>query len=318
MIDGKKWVIIQPTHQDKRKLSKEDKWSNDSNNNLSRLFDAQLFHITNDDIDESAQIYKLINFDIELIEKEINFLKKVKSLGAKIIVSFSQDRRFILGKNLINSKGSLYTELCEIADGICSGVNPLLCHFGRYQNKIISMGEILENVNLSIPYENRNIDFMVSGEKNGDTLAFELELLMMIKEKYPDRILACCIPNEVAIKEQLIQKYSNILFPDSKVSFLDWLKSSKYYCNMEIRPRSGRCLIESYYCKVPFISSWSCYHSNLMNEYTYKTYDLSDILSNYERLTAEVPHSKQIKKMEQRAKYDEFSAVYDRIMKCLW
>lgn len=317
-MSAPKIVIIQPSHFDCRKLEKDSGWSNDSFNNLSRLFDAQLFHITNDNIDETADIYWLIQFDINLIEKEIAFLKKMKEKGKKILVGFSQDRRFLMGIYLVNDRGTSYSELCDIADGIGGGINPNYNLFGRNQHKVIPFGEVLEDFNFSIPYENRDINLMVSGEKNGETLPFEIEFMLMVHQRYPERKLAICIPNHIQCKEALIQKYPQIMFPTDKVPFIDHLKRSKYYCNMELRPRGGRCLIESYYCRVPFISSWGCYHSNLMNEYTYKTYDFGNMLANYELLTTEVSHSEQIKKMEERAKYDEFPAVYDRIVKRLW
>jgi hypothetical protein len=308
-----KFVIIQPSHVDGRKLSKDSLWSPDSFNNLSRLFDAQLFHITHNNIDETADVYWLINFDIELLDKEIAFLKRMKEKGKKIIVGFSQDRRFLMGQGLLNSRGTLYTELCDVADVVSSGMSKDLFIFGRYENKVVHFGEIFEEVNLSIPVEQRDIDFMVSGEKNGDTLAFELELLLMINQHYPERKLACCVPNEVKIKEALKVKYPQIFFPDSSIPFIGWLKHSKYYCNMELRPRSGRCMIESYYCKVPFISSKYTYHSNLFYELAYNYYDTEQIFQGYDYMTS-LPYEMLISTMEERATYDKFESVYNRII----
>ena len=312
-----KFCIIQPSHQDKRKISKDTPWSNDSFNNLSRLFDAQLFHITNDEIDETGDIYWLINFDINLLDKELIFLKKMKEKGKKIIVGFSQDRRFILGQNLITKEGTLYTELCKLADVIGGGINPNLKMFGRFQDKVIPFGEILEDVNLSTSVESKYFDLMISGEKNGDTLSLEVELALMIKEKYPKFRIAICIPDEVEIKNKLIEKYKQIEFPTSKEPFLQYLKFSKYYCNMELRPRGGRCLIESYYCRVPFVSSWNCYHSNLMEEFIYKNYDLTLIAKKYEEMIS-IKYEDLIKTMEYRAKFDNFNFVYDKIMEKLY
>jgi hypothetical protein len=317
MQNKPKFVILNPTHVDKRKISKDTPWSNDSFNNLSRLFDAQLFHINNEGIDETGDIYWLINFDINLLDKELDFLKKMKDKGKKIIVGFSQDRRFMLGKELITKNGTLFTEMYKIADIVSGGINPKLKMFGRYQDKIVSFGEILEDINFSIPVENREYDFMISGEKNGDTLSLETELALMIKEKHPDKKVLICIPDEVELKWKLADKYKEIEFPTSKIPFLEYLKHSKYYCNMEIRPRSGRCLIESYYCRVPFISSWNCYHSNLMDEFSYRNYDLVDIFKRYEEIIF-IEYNDLIEMMEYRAKFDGFQYVYERIMEKLY
>jgi hypothetical protein len=314
---NERWVILQPTHLDCRKLPADSKWSNDSFNNISRLFNAQLFHITNDNIDTTGDVYWLINFDINLIEKELAFLKMMKEKGKKIIVGFSQDRRFLMGHGLISNNGTLYTELCEIADIIGGGLNPDYEIFGRYQHKVVPYGEIFEEVNYSILPEQRNIDFMVSGEKNGDTLALELELMLMIKEKYPDKRIAQCIPNDVTLKKTLINKYPKLEFLDSTTPFITWLQHSKYYCNMEIRPRGGRCMIESYYCRVPFISSSYVYHSNLCKEFTYGSYNLKTIFNCYEYLL-EHNYNELINTMEQRAENDKFDAVYSRIKEKLY
>lgn len=310
---NERWAIIQPTHVDQRLLPIDTLWSNDSFNNLSKLFQARLYHITQNNIPEDYDVYWLINFDIELIDKEILFLKRVKEKGAKIIIGFSQDWRFLLGKKLISSSGTLYTELCEIADVIGGGINFNYGAFGRYQNKVVDMGEILWDLDFSIPLENRNIDFLVSGCLNGFSHAYEIELLSLIHEKYPDKKLAICIPDMHEIKYILMKKYPFIYFPMSEeIKFMDVLKNAKTYCNLEIRPRGGRCLIEAYYCRVPFISSYPTYFSRLCPDTIYNHLDVNEVFEKYKILKNSNLQT-YINDMEEKAKYDYFENVYKRI-----
>jgi hypothetical protein len=307
-----KWTIIQPTHVDKRLVDPDSKWSNDSFNNCSRLFQARLYHINHDDIETDSDIYFLINYDINLIDKEIAFLKKMKERGAKILIGFSQDRRFLLGKDLINENGTIYTDLCEVADGIGGGIDFDLKIFGRYQDKVIDMGEILEDLDFSIPYEDRDLDFLITGAVNGYTLGFELELLSILKEKYPEKRMALCIPDDNRFKDKIMPKYSHIEFPTSNVPFLEYMKRAKAYCNLELRPRGGRVLIEAYYCRVPFIGSAFTHHSRVCPDFRYGKMDLVEISKKYDLILNSDP-SVLIEEMEKRAKYDMFDAVYGRI-----
>ena len=314
----KNFIIIQPTHVDKRLISSTEKWSNDSFNNLSRLFQARLYHIDHNDIPLDADVYWLINYDVNLIEKEIAFLKKVKEKGAKILVGFSQDWRFLLGQGLVSEQGTIYTELCEVADAIGSGIFNGLGIWGRYQNKVIDMGEIVEDINFSIPYEERTIDFLISGAIIGYTLPFEVELALMVKEKYPDKRIVCCTPDENEVKSKLIEKYGDrIEFATSKILFLEHLKIAKYYCNLELRPRGGRSLIESYYCRVPYISSKWAYHSNLCADFTFDSNNLVDIFNKYEQMI-NCDYGILVREMEFEAQYDSFENVYGRIVKKLY
>ncbi len=311
-----KWTIIQPTHIDKRLIPSDAEWSNDSFNNLSKLFQARLYHINHDaidDIEEDSDVYFLISYNINLIDKEIDFLKRMKEKGAKTIVGFSQDRRFLLGHGLTNVFGTSYIDLCEVVDAIGLGVSTDLKFYGRFQHKTFEMGEILEPLNFSIPYEDREIDFTISGAMNGYTSAFEVEFMEMIAEKYPDKRLVICLPDEVEFKKYLIEKHPNIEFPSSAENpLLHFMKNSKAYCNLELRPRAGRTLMESYYCRVPFISSAWTYFSKLCPDFTYSSFSVVDMFNKYELLLNSDSH-KVIKYMEEKAEYDLFDNVYKRI-----
>jgi hypothetical protein len=314
MIPKERWIIIQPTHVDRRLLPQDNPWGNDSFNNLSRHFNARLYHIDDKELDMTADVYWLINFNIELIEKEIEFIKSVKAKGAKVIIGFSQDGRFLQGIGLINSKGTIYTELCAVADGIVSGVDSSLGFFGRYEHKVINAGEIVENLNFSNSNIIRDIDIVGSGSVPDKTLAFELEVFMMIKNKYPDTKIMACIPDNMGdFKLNIMKKYPDIEFPMSlQVSLIDCMKRSKVYFNPDLRPRGGRTLNEAYYCRTPFIGSGFTYASHICKEYSYSRINLKEIMEKYE-LIKNNDRNIIIKTMEERAKEDSIEEVYKRI-----
>lgn len=314
-----KWTLLQPTYKEGMLFSPDYKWVNDSFYNLSRLFYARMYHINDADIEMDSDVYHVCNFDINLIEKEIEFCKKVKANGAKVLVGFSQDLRFLHGGELLSSQCTLYSELCEVADVITSGSNPNLGLYGRYQDKVVDIGEILEPLDFSIPYEDRYIDIMTSGSVGEQSLSFALEFLLMIKDKYPDKRAVCCIHrHHIELIQMLQKKYPQIEFPiilklPTQLSqILQFLRLSKCYCNPEIRPRPARALSEAYYCRTPFISSDSTYLSRLCPDFTYNGNNIVQMFNNYERML-DTSSEDIIKKMEEQAQYDMFENAYKRL-----
>jgi hypothetical protein len=312
--DNIKFIILQPSHGDRRLLPPNYPWGNDSFNNLSRLFQARLYHINDPGIEMDAKVYWLINFDIGLADKEIEFIKKVQANGAKVIIGFSQDLRFLLGVALMNENGTMYTDICAVADGITSGCSPDVRIYGRYQDKMIPMGEVLDDLDFSYEVENKDIDLLMSGPIGEQTLPFELEFALMVKEKYPEKHVMMNIPDiHFKIKEKIIPKYPQIDMPSSvKFPLIGCMKRTKIYCNPELRPRGGRALMEAYYCRVPFISSEQAYYSRLCPDFTYNKNDLVGMFEKYEMILNS-DRNKIIRDMEERAQYDMFEPVYKRI-----
>lgn len=307
------WVMVNPTHRNGRTVRKEMMWSNDSFDNLARLLGAKLYHILDANIDEMADAYYIANFDINLIEKEIEFAKKMKVRGAKILAAYSQDVRFLHGAGLVNDNGTLWTGLAEVADVISSGINPDLKIFGRYQPKVIPMGEVVEDNNFSIPYEQRDIDLLTSGAIGEECMSFEFEFLSLIKERHPEKRVVSCIHG----------CYANVIerlkanFPWIEIStepLLGLMQRAKVYCNPELRPRPGRSLVEAYYCRTPFISSDMMYHSKLCQEFTYKWSSIVMWADVYDEVL-QSDYNEVIRKMEERAVEDNFENVYNRIIK---
>jgi hypothetical protein len=308
-----RWTLINPTYKNGIQFLSEAVWCNDSFYNLSRLFDAKLYHITDSNIDETADAYFIPNFDIALIDKEIEFAKKMKARGAKILAAYSQDVRFLHGGGLINNDGTLYTGLCEVADVISSGVNPNMKIFGRYQDKVIHMGEIIEDNDFSIPYEKRDIDLLTSGAIGEECLSFELEFLSLVKQRHPEKKVVSVVHGCYGeLIEKLKIKYPQIQFESS--SFIHFLQRAKVYCNPELRPRPGRTLAECYYCRVPFIASEMMYHSKMCSEFTYRWSSIVDWADTYDRILGS-DTNKIISNMEERAIFDNFNNVNERIMK---
>jgi hypothetical protein len=313
-VNNLRWVVINPTHHHGKKIPEYMMWSNDSFDNLSRLLNAPLYHILDEDIDETADAYFIANFDISLIDHEVEFAKRMKERGAKILAAYSQDVRFLHGQGLLSDSGTLWTKLAEVADVISSGINTNVKIFGRYQDKVIPMGEIIEDNDFaSILYEERDIDLLTSGAIGEECLSFELEFLSLVKERFPDKKVVSCIHGCYGeLVNKLRQKYPWIEFTTE--TFLPLLQRTKVYCNPELRPRPGRSLVECYYCRTPFIASDFMYHAKLCKEYTYSSSSIVDWVDTYEKLIKE-DHRQIIVKMEERAIEDNFENVYERIMK---
>jgi hypothetical protein len=283
---------------------------------LSKQFKAPCYHILDANIPLDADGYMICSFDINLIEKEIEFVKKVQANGAKVIVGFSQDMRFLHGGALMSSSGTLWTSLCEVADVISSGVNIDLKIYGRFQHKVIPLGEVLEDYNWTVPEEEKLYDLIGCGSVSEHALSFQLEFLLMAKEKFPDHRIACVIAGQhLPLIEKLRPMYPQIDFPydpDRMPHLIDYIKKTKVFFNPEIRPRPGRVAMECYYCRVPFIASRMAYHSRLCEEFSYTWIDFQDMLNKY---SAIVYSDKKdiISKMEERAKFDMFDQFYKRI-----
>ena len=133
-----------------------EEYTRDNGRVMSRLLQANAYSLKYEnkkDIELDSDIYVIIAFDINNIEKEIEFACKLKKLGKKIVTCMSADDRWLYGSSLISPKGSLYSELANVSDVILSGVGPGIEVYGRYQHKVLPWGLPVERLNLSlIPY----------------------------------------------------------------------------------------------------------------------------------------------------------------------
>jgi len=308
-----KWLLLQPTHHNGTIAAANMQWTNDPFLNLSKYLNAPLWNII-DNVPMNYDIYWVCHFTINDIEKEIELITKVKQQGKKVIVSFSHDMRFLNGEGLLSSNGILYTKLCELADVVCGGVSDKLKIFGRYQNKVIPLGDVLEDLNFSKPYEQRTIDLLISGSSGEQFLSFGLETLLTIKEKYPEKRIVCLVQlHHKDLIFKLRKLYPQIEFPfEGVINLIQYMKDTKVYYNPELRPRPGRALIEAYYCRVPFISCSSTYFSRFCKEYCYDQMSICDIVDIYDKILQE-DTNKIIQKMVERAKFDFIEPVYIRI-----
>jgi hypothetical protein len=318
-LRNKKVILIQPSHHNGELSSQDQLPTNDSFRQISRQFQAPCWHITDQNIPLSADLYIICSFDINLIEMEIELVKQIHAQGGKTIIGFSQDLRFLTGGALLNEKGSLYTSLCEVTDAISSGVNPEMGIYGRFQDKVIPWGEVIEDYNWDIPYEDREYDLITCEALSEYALSFELEFLLMVKERHPTHRVASCIHGaHMELIETLRKKYPQIEFPFIPgLSLIDYIKNTKVFCNPEIRPRPCRTAMEAYYCRVPFISSSWTYHSRICPDFTYKWNSIVEMADKYDLIVSR-DRDEIVREMEENAKYDSFDNVYKRIYDKLW
>lgn len=316
----KKWYILQPVYGGKWGIpDKNIPWSNDCNITLGKLLQAPGNHFSNDDIDFDADIYYMIIFNTDHYEKELELIKKLKSLGKKVILTFSADMRFLTGEGLLGHTGINYTDLCAEVDLIISGIPEHIKIYGRYQHKVLSMGVFLERLNFSTNIE-KDIDILVTGSifRNEPTLSFGLELMSLLKERYPDKKIV--YPTKY--KQVLQSRYPTIEFIDADLymyntGLVPLLQRSNIYINPELRPNPGRAMIEAFYCRVPYICSSMSYPSKYIPDFTYDNMNLEHIVNQYDKML----HSDRdeiIKKAEQLVEEDYFENAIVRIMDRLY
>lgn len=315
-INGKRWIHINCTNERKRSAPSVDhKWEVHAGINMERLLRADSYDIRQNDIDMSADAYLIINLCIETIERDIALAKDVRKRGAKVVVAFSSDFRFIQGDSLINSKQTMYTELTEHADVILSGMSERCMLFGRHQDKVIYCGCPLERLNMSTKtFEERNIDLLVSGKHGEQGRAFAFEICYMIKQKFPDiNITYCAFPYGQADWTVKFRHYMN--FVEDKL--VNVLPRAKAYACFELRPTCGRPAMEAFYFRTPAIFNALAYHSRLFPDFVYDNLNMQYIVDLYAKMRDSNYHE-VIQKAEQLAEYDYFDNFYQRLEKRLW
>jgi len=315
----KKWVWITPLQTTWKAPQSNEPFTQDSDRNFTRLVQADAYHINyfeRNEIPMDADIYVLASFDIGNLDKEIIFAQKIKELGKKLIVCYSADLRFLLGNCFISSTGNLYTELCKYADVILSGVGEDIQIYGRYSNKVMSYGLAMERLNFSEkPYEQREIDILISGSAGIECFAFELEVLLMIKEEYPNL-------NIVHSSQEPHREYMK-KFKDMGITFvheylISNLLNSKLYLNLEIRPRGGRALLDAWMCRTPFISCDSTFYSQLFPDLSYgMKFNMNKIVDKYIS-SRDYKYNDLIKKAEEIAEPLYFDNTIVKLMSELY
>jgi len=317
----KRWYILQPVYGGKWSIPDASlPWTNDCNIALGRLLQAPASHFSNEDIDLTADIYYMIIFNVDHYEKELELIKKLKSLNKKVILTFSADMRFLTGEGLLGHQGINYTDLCAEADLVISGVPENIKFYGRYQHKVISMGVFLERLNFSNSVLPKDIDILMSGSifRNEPSLSFALELMCILKEKYPDKKISYPTRH----KWLLQPRYPQIDFIEAEdymynTGLVPLLQRSKVYINPELRPNPGRAMIEAFYCRVPYICSSMSYPAKYIPDFTYDNMNFDTIINQYEMLINS-DLTKIMRTAEELAEEDYFDNAIQRIMDRLY
>lgn len=323
MIDykSKKWLIMQPIAGGEWQTPNPNlKWDIDCNVGLGRLLHSGASCVGNARIDMTADIYVMLCAYPHAYEKEIEFMKTVKARGAKVVLCISTDYKFLTGYELMNNNGLLYTALCNEADVIIPGIPSHMKLFGRYQHKVIDMSLFLERLNFSLPYEQRDIDILLSGsiDRNELTLAFALEIMLMLKEKYPEKRIVY----PTAKKDILQPLYPQIEFQEvrgiaNNQGLVPWLQRSKIYINPDARPGPGRAVIEAFYSRTPYICSTMCYASKYNPNFTYDFINFETIINQYDKLLNS-NREEVLSNCEKLAEEDYFDNAIKRLMKKLY
>ena len=312
----KKWTFITPlrTHFDAPPI--DEPYSIDVDRCLCRLLRSNAYHIDyGEDIDMSSDIYIIESFDISNIEKEIQFAKKLKSLGKKIIVGFSADYRFLLGDCLISPSGTHFSELCKEVDVILSGMHSNVDIYGRYSHKVVDWGLPVERLNFTKkPYNEREIDILMSASSGEEGLALNMELALTLKEKYPDIRLMYSLQE---VHKERIKPFLNKGIEFVHQYLIDNLVNSKVYINPEIRPRGGRAMLDAWYCRTPFIACDTTIYSDMFPEYAYTHFNIKNIVEIYDNLRNS-NYNSVIQKAEKRVEEMLFENKIKELMNKLY
>jgi len=319
----RKWIMIDPTMVlDKGYPAPEinEPWTNNSFINNCRLLRAEKYHILCPQLQETkADAYLLISVIDNNLDEEIEFVKKVHKDGGKVVLAISADARYNTGIGLMCLKtGTVFTDLCDEVDAICSGVSNNLHIFGKNQYKVVEVGDFVEKLNFNIiPFENRTIDILSTGFTDEASLSFSIILFLMLKEKYPEKRFVYAFrntPQYDRIYDLVSKKYPQIEF--TRKSMKEVLSISKCYVNLEPRPRGGRALLEAWQYRVPFISYNLTYYSKLFPDFTYSNISFDFLLELYEKVLSS-NYNDIIKKSEEIMEYDYADKVYERIINIL-
>jgi hypothetical protein len=210
--------------------------------------------------------------------------------------------------------------MCKEADLVLSGLPSHMRVYGRYQHKVVDFGIFLERVNFSLPYEQRDIDILLSGSiyRGEISLSIAIELMMMLKEKYPEKRIV--YPS--TWKDIMQPVYPEIEFIDTAPYMYDkglvpLLQRSKVYINPENRPNPGRAMVEAFYCRTPYVCSRHSYAAKYYPDFTYDYFDLIHMVEQYEKIL-ESDRDSIIKKSEQLAENDYFENKIQEIMNRLY
>jgi len=311
-MNNLKHILIQPLRTSWKAPNLNIPWDNNSFFTLSKLLQADAYHIESPNIDLNANIYWMCSFDIGLLKKEIEFAKRIKELNKKFILSFSQDLRFLLGNFLVNDEGIHYGDLCNYADVILAGMNPNIKVFGRNQYKLMEFGLPVERITFpTIPFNNRKIDILVSNNAGEENWGFTTEFLFYLKEKFPNKEIAY----STSLPTQKIHPQLRNIITFVPFGLINYLKNAKIYINLELRPRPGRSLLESYYFDVPFIASSFSYFSKLFPDFTFNFLDFEFIIESCNVLLEEKNHLNYLQKAKEIMEFVYFDNFYKRLIK---
>jgi len=274
---SKDWVFIAATPWQVH--SKNISHNENTSANIFRLLNAEVYHIS-DIKNLNAKYYYINAFDIKETHLLLPVMDKIKDNGGKSIVHFSSDGRFIMGHCLYDmSTNTGYGDVCDKANFIISEVSPDWKCYGKNQHKVIPLSHNMEHINYNIDLSEKNIDIFSTGPGGQENLPLVIETLRYLKEKNPHFKIVCATASDFVAK--LNDKYPEIefVFSSPHHNFLETLKQSKVYLNLEPRPRGGRAVEWSYYCKTPAVAYKYVYYSQLYPELCYDKLDM-DLICN--------------------------------------
>jgi hypothetical protein len=255
-------------------------WSNDVRANLQRLLHVPISRGIFLPQNENADIHLITSYVYTKYQAEIDYARKVRAKGKKVIIALGSDGRWLNGSQLMGPDGANYTGLCAEADAILSEVHPAWKVYGRYQHKVLPLAQPLEPFNFQ-ETGTRDIDVLAAGSNGIGGHPYAVEVGHMIMDKYPTFKYAVVVrPEHVAMFRQ---NYPRLTFIDAATEdFHKSISRSKVVVNIELKARGGRIPVDGFRTNTPVISSGGAFFSQLYPDLSFDKIDLDFIVNRIE------------------------------------
>lgn len=255
--------------------------TNDIRANLQRLLHVKESRSIIAQQNEDADIHLLNTYHYTRYQQELDFVRKVKKKGKKVVMVAGSDGRWLNSSNLCAIGGLNYTALAAEVDVILSEINPIWKVWGRYQHKVLPLSDPLEHFALT-PNAVKDIDFLLVGANGLGGLPYAIETAHMLLDKNPNyKCVIGVAPANIAL---LAAAHPRLTFESTGPHdvFEGYLKRTKVLINLELKARGGRLGTWAFYAGIPAICGSGAFWSQLYPDLSFDRIDLIDTVNKAE------------------------------------
>jgi hypothetical protein len=255
-------------------------WSNDVRANLQRLLKVPVSNGIFFPQNEKADIHLITSYTYTKYQAEIDYARKVKANGKKIVVAIGSDARWLVGGQLMGPDGANYTGILAEADAILSEVHPSWKVYGRYQHKVLPLAQPLEPFAFK-ETTTRDIDVLAAGSNGLGGVPYAVEVGYMVLDKHPDLKYVLAVRPEHL--DMFRKSHPRLTFLEaSGEEFYKCIARSKVAVNIELKARGGRIPVDGFRTNTPVIASSGAFFSQLYPDLAFDRIDLEFIVDRIE------------------------------------